>query len=68
VYETTVNDGFAAGLRAFRYRFAACRPGAALYINPCSGKAEMILANNHILSDNEIAERLLLAHRHATKA
>jgi len=67
VFETTTNNGFAAGLKALRYRFATCRQGAALYINPCSGKAEMILANNDILRHDEIAIRLL-SNCHVIKA
>jgi len=67
VYEATLNYGFTAGLQALRQRFATCRPGAVIYINPCSGEAEMILANNSVIPHDEIAERLL-PNRHATKA
>lgn len=60
VYETTANRGLMAGLKALQYRMDACKHGSYLYINPYSGKAEMVLPNNDIICHDEIAERLLI--------
>lgn len=60
VFEAVSSQGTVAGLKALCYRFRTCRHGAIVYINPSSGKAEMILANKDIITHDEISDTLLL--------
>ena len=64
VFEAVANHGTVAGLKALHYRFKTCRYGAIVYINPSSGKAEMILANKDIITHDKISDRLLVNCQH----
>ena len=59
VFQETKNKGFAAGIKAFRYRFNNCRHGHLLYENPIDRKTEMILPNGDILREEDISIRLI---------
>ena len=62
VYEETTNNGIISGLKAFKYRFENCRPGAQLIENPNTGNFQIILPNNQILDENDISERFITKH------
>lgn len=64
VFEAAVNHGVTAGLKALHYRFKTCRSGAVIYINPFSGKAEMILANKDTITHDKISDTLLFNYQH----
>lgn len=63
VYETTANEGFISGLKAFQYRFKNCRSGAQLIENPITGRFQIILPNHQVLNEQEISERFHLKNR-----
>lgn len=58
VYEKTTNEGFISGLKAFIYRFKNCRSGAYIIESPL-GETQIILPNQQILHEIEIAERFI---------
>ncbi|WP_051200298.1 membrane protein insertion efficiency factor YidD [Flavobacterium subsaxonicum] len=62
VFEVTAQHGLVKGLQALQYRFKNCRPGAALFINPVTGQTEMILPGHNIISQQDIAQHLLLKY------
>ncbi len=59
VYEETVNNGYRAGLKAFKYRFQNCRSEASLIENPITKKRQIILPNQQILDEKDISERFI---------
>ena len=59
VFEAAHENGLTAGLRALRYRFKRCHAGSAVYVDPNSGKATMVLVNNDLINHDEISYRVL---------
>ena len=62
VFETTAQYGLVRGLQALQYRIKNCRPGASLFINPLTGKREMLLLCQDIIAEHDIADHLLLKY------
>ncbi|WP_081801950.1 membrane protein insertion efficiency factor YidD [Aquimarina atlantica] len=59
VYEQINNNGVNSGIKAFRYRFRNCRSGFQLFKNPFNNETQMILPNQEIIKQEEIAKRLI---------
>lgn len=59
VFDITLKQGLIKGLKALNYRFANCRNGSEIFINPHDGSTQLILKNNQILGECEIASHLL---------
>ncbi|MFB9076761.1 membrane protein insertion efficiency factor YidD [Flavobacterium procerum] len=59
VFETTQKEGFLKGLKAFQFRYKNCRGNFAIFQNPIDNKIQMILTSQIIISEDEIAERLV---------
>lgn len=57
VYRITQNGGLFAGVRAFRARVRACRPGYTVTVSGDS--VEVRCADGSVLHDNEIADSIL---------
>lgn len=62
VFETAKNKGFFAGINMFKYRFQNCRSGYEMYEDPIDKSLRLILPNNGLLEENEIAKRLLIRY------
>lgn len=60
VFETTQKEGFIQGLKAFLFRYKNCRGNFAIFKNPVNNQTQMILPSQIIISEEEIAERLVL--------
>jgi hypothetical protein len=59
VYEKASKEGLLSGLKALKFRINNCKYGFELFINPVDKKNNMILPNKEIISEGEIAKRLL---------
>lgn len=59
VYEQINNNGLNSGIKAFRYRFRNCRSGFQLFKNPLNNEIQIILPNQEIIKQEEIAKRLI---------
>lgn len=59
VFETTQKEGFIRGLKAFLFRYKNCRGNFAIFKNPINNQTQMILPSQIIISEEEIAERLI---------
>ncbi|GAA4278583.1 membrane protein insertion efficiency factor YidD [Aquimarina mytili] len=59
VYEETLKKGLISGLSALRYRYQNCRSGFIVFEDPISDKKLMLLPNQQIIEEKEIAERLI---------
>ncbi|NVN18027.1 membrane protein insertion efficiency factor YidD [Muricauda sp. HICW] len=59
VYRITSKNGFVHGLKAFRFRYSNCRGGCGIFTNPITQETQLILPNGEVLSENQIAKRLL---------
>ena len=59
VYQTTLKNGIKKGLEAFWFRYRNCRPGFQLFKNPITNEYQMILPNNQIIAQEEIAKKLI---------
>jgi len=60
IYDQTKQNGWIAGLQAFWFRVNNCRPGYFIFKDPETGKTLMQLRTGKIISEEEIAERLLI--------
>ena len=59
VYEIASKKGLYQGLKAFKYRYKNCRHGFQIFKNPVNHKTYLILPNQEIINNENIAERLL---------
>ncbi len=59
VFQETKSKGFFQGMKALKYRYHNCREGFEIFENPVDHTTQMILPNGDILTEPEIAERLL---------
>lgn len=59
VFDITTEQGFIKGVKAFYYRFKNCRHGSVLYTDSVTGKKKLVLPNNQIVEEHEIAEYIL---------
>lgn len=59
VFHETKNKGFLCGMNALKYRYRNCRKGFEIFKNPFDSTTQLILPNGDILTEPEIAERLL---------
>jgi putative component of membrane protein insertase Oxa1/YidC/SpoIIIJ protein YidD len=59
VYRVAVAKGFAAGVRALRWRARTCRPGYGIV--RCDGQTWLALADGSVLAAADVAPRLLPA-------
>jgi len=59
VYKVTAQDGFVAGLNAFKMRWRACRPGYRMVW--CDGKMRILLADGSFAEFDEISEDIIFS-------
>lgn len=59
VFETTSKDGLIKGLNALIFRISNCKHGFEIFKNPENGKTQMILPNQKVIDEIDIAKRLL---------
>jgi len=59
IYNLTKSNGMIAGIKAAIYRIRTCRSGYSLFSNPLTGKVQMLLVNNKMLTEESIADRYL---------
>lgn len=62
VFSNTQEFGLLKGIKALQYRISTCKEGAGLFLNPLTGKIQMILPNNEILEEQYISETILNQH------
>ncbi|APG60641.1 membrane protein insertion efficiency factor YidD [Christiangramia salexigens] len=55
----TRNEGFVEGIKAIKYRYRNCRPGFSLLTNPVTGELNMLLPNDDIVEEKNIAKYLI---------
>jgi len=58
VYRITNDEGFWAGIKAFKSRYKKCRPGYKVGYNSLDGKTELHLVDGTILKGEEISDNL----------
>ena len=56
VYRITNDNGFWAGLKAFKTRYRKCKPGYKIGYNSLDGTTELHLIDGTILKHQEISE------------
>ena len=59
VYSITKNKGFNKGINAFLFRYKNCRSHIETFENPISKEIQIILPGGKIVSQHEIAKRIL---------
>lgn len=59
VFSNTKQFGLIKGLQSLRYRMNTCREGSALFVNPLTGKIQMILPNNEVVDQDNISDAIL---------
>jgi len=59
VFETTQQDGFISGLKAFKFRYKNCRSGITIFRHPVDDSIQVILPSGHFIKSEEIAERII---------
>ncbi|MFC4635490.1 membrane protein insertion efficiency factor YidD [Dokdonia ponticola] len=59
VYDITLEEGFKSGFQAFCFRYKNCRNNYELFKNPMNGEIQMILADNSVVVENEISNKLI---------
>ncbi|WP_299897153.1 membrane protein insertion efficiency factor YidD [uncultured Aquimarina sp.] len=59
VYEKTCEKGLISGLKVLRYRYLNCRSGFIIFDHPLNNEKLMLLPNQKIIEEKEIAERLI---------
>jgi hypothetical protein len=59
VFLNTKQFGLVKGLQALKYRISTCREGSALFVNPLTGKIQMILPNNDVVDQEYISDNIL---------
>ncbi len=58
VYRITNEEGFWAGIRAFKSRYKKCRPGYKVGYNSQDGTTELLLVDGTLLKEEEISTNL----------
>jgi uncharacterized protein len=53
-----MTGGFVEGIKALQYRSQVCNGSATLFMNPVTGKINLMLANGELLTEDSIAARL----------
>jgi len=59
VFEITSKEGLIKGLKALLFRISNCRHGFEIFKNPENDKVQMILPNQQVIDEIDIAKRLL---------
>lgn len=59
VYNTTKKYGLRNGLHALQYRIKNCNKGSSVFINPITNKIQMVLPNDGIIEEENIADYIL---------
>ncbi len=59
VYRITRDEGFKNGLNALLFRYKNCRAKTIIFKNPITNEFQLILPNKKILSEEEVAEKLI---------
>ena len=59
VFQQIKTQGLRKGLKAFKFRFHNCRSGVEFFHNPITKEQNAFLPNGSIISQEEIAARLI---------
>ncbi|MDC8002733.1 membrane protein insertion efficiency factor YidD [Aureisphaera galaxeae] len=59
VYKTTRENGLISGLKALVFRYKNCRPGFETFKNPITQETQVLLKNNQVIPEKDIAKRFI---------
>ncbi|MET1258126.1 membrane protein insertion efficiency factor YidD [Flagellimonas sp. DF-77] len=60
VFRITCEEGFYQGAKALLFRFRNYKSNIEIFTNPITNQLQMILPNNKIIDEEEIAEKIIL--------
>ena len=63
VYNATKKYGLRNGLQALQYRIRNCNKGSYVFTNPITNKIQMVLQNNEIIEEENIANYILQMYK-----